>query len=220
MSSRRLVRVRICRQQAAPALVMARDPACPVHLVEEPVHDEQQHDQRRQPGRGLHVELAAVELADEPHHEEPRRHAGRQRCAAAQRHRAAMDAVGAEEARHHRRQHQDRLQALAQHQDRAVDHDRGVAQAITRRQRRRVRRPSAGVPAQHDRRHGHSQHDRGPHVEAGALVDALPASLGRASCWVLHYCVLLAATSWPPVISDYSARVSGAPGSVTQIRVP
>ena len=128
---------RFAGEEPAAVAVVLGDPAGPVDPVEEPVHHEQEHDQRRQAGRRLHVELSAVEAADQPHDAEPGRDAREQRRAAAERNGPAIDAVCAEEARRDRREHENRLEALPEHEDRAVEHDGGVAEA----------HPRAGAPS-------------------------------------------------------------------------
>jgi hypothetical protein len=152
-------------QAAAAAIVVTGDPAGPVDLVEEPVHHEQQHEQRRQAGGRLDVELAAVEAADQPDDAEPGRDPREDRGPAADGDGLAVDAVGAEEARGDRRQHEDRLEALAEDEDRAVDHHGRVAEPIAARKRRRVRRAAPRTPAEHDHRHRDGEHKHRPDIE-------------------------------------------------------
>ena len=64
------------------------------------------------------------------------------------RDRAAVGAVGAEEGGDDRREHEDRLETLAEHEDRAVEHDRRVAQTVPGRQGRRVGGAALRMPAQ------------------------------------------------------------------------
>jgi hypothetical protein len=154
-------------------LVVIGDPTGPVDLMKEPVHHEQQHDQRRQPRRGLDVELAAVKLADEPDDHEPGGDAGADRPRPSDRNRAPVDAVRAEEAGHHRREHEDRLQALAKHQDRAVEHDGGTTEVVAGRQTGGIGRSTMSVPAEHHRHDRYREYDGRPHVEARTLVHTL-----------------------------------------------
>jgi hypothetical protein len=148
------------RQQRAAAAVVMGDPTGPVDLVEEPVHHDEQDDDRRDPGRRLHVEPAVPEQPDEPDGDEPRAHRREQRDHAADSDRAAVDAVAAEEARGDRGQHEDRLEPLAEHEHRAVDH-RGRA-AHVRARRARVGRAAGCVPAEHDADHGDGEDDGHP----------------------------------------------------------
>ena len=194
---------------------MRGDPARPIHLVKEPVHHHQQHDQRRDPGRGLHVELAAVEPADQPHHEQPRPDPSRDRRAAARDHRPAIHPIPTQKRSHHRRQHQNRLEPLTEHQNRAIDHHRGMRQPIPRRQIRRIRRPPTRMPTDHHNHHRRHQHHRRPHIKTPP-----PAHLRRqAAAW-------RSAGGWNwrhrktfKGNPDWHAR-AGSGGSITQIRAP
>ena len=112
-----------------PALAVAvGDPAAPVDLVEEPVHHHQQHDHRQQPGRRLHGEAAAAELAQHPGGEEPGDDGGREAGAGADRDRLPVGRAGADHAGGHRGQDEDRLQPLAEDQQPAVEDDGAVAE--------------------------------------------------------------------------------------------
>ena len=138
-------------EQPAPALVVVGDPAGPVELVEEPVHHEQQHDDRGDAGGRLHRQAVAAEHADDPDRQEPGRDRGQQREPPADGDGLAVGAVGAEEARGDRRQHEDRLQALAEDEHAAVDHRGRGAHLVGRIGR--VGRAAASVPAEDHARH-------------------------------------------------------------------
>ena len=66
-----------------------------------------------------------------------------------------VDAVGAAEARGDRRQHQDRLEALAEYEDRAVDHRGGAAHVAGVCGDARIGRAAARVPPKN---YGHRRH--------------------------------------------------------------
>jgi hypothetical protein len=58
-------------QEAPPTAVVARDPPGPVDAVEEPVHDDEQDDDREHTGRGLDVEARTAEGAERSDDDEP-----------------------------------------------------------------------------------------------------------------------------------------------------
>ena len=122
--------------------------------MKEPVHDHEQHGDREQAGRGLEVEAPGADGVGHRDRDKP----GRDRCAeggrASERERLAVCAVGAAHARRQNRQHEDRLQALAEHQDAAVEHDREVAQVRVRVSRVRST-PGGGreLPDEQSREH-------------------------------------------------------------------
>ena len=107
------------------------------------------------------------ELADDPDDAEPGGHAGPDGQRAAGRDRAAVDRVGAQEARGDGGEHEDRLQALAEDEDRAVEHDRGVAEAMARRAGRSGSVvPPAACQLTTTIATADGEDDRGPDVEA------------------------------------------------------
>src|SRR6185312_5988044 len=129
------------------------DPPGPIDLVEEPVHHDDEHDDREQARRGLNLERRNVvgEAVDEPHDAEP----GGERSRAAE-HGAESDwpAIGLRRTVHRRgdrRNDEDRLEPLAEHEHRDVDDARRRALGGGR-----VRRPTGG----HDREDGEDRDDR------------------------------------------------------------
>ena len=128
-------------EQLATPPVVVRDPTGPVHAMEEPVHDYEQHAHGDEAGDRLNVEARAAELADHPGGGEPRGHRYRDPDARARGHRTAADLVGPAEAGDDRGKHQDRLEALAQHQQAAVE-DHGACAEV--RLLCRIRHPALG----------------------------------------------------------------------------
>ena len=85
-------------QQPPATAVVVSDPARPVDAVKEPVHDQQQHDDRQQTGGRLDIEAGTAERADDPHGTEPGDDRGGNADPDAEPDRAALARVGAEEA--------------------------------------------------------------------------------------------------------------------------
>ena len=56
-----------------PAAIVMPDPTAPIDFVEEPVHDDQQHDDSKESGRGLKIERAHVvaQRIDNSHGNDP-----------------------------------------------------------------------------------------------------------------------------------------------------
>ena len=114
-----------------------RNPAGPVDLVEEPVHHEQQDENRDEPGGGLNVEGGhalgqAVEDADG---NQPGNQRGDDRQAGADANRTLERTALADHVRRDRGEHEDALEAFAEHQDGDIEHaraqlpvDRGVGE--------------------------------------------------------------------------------------------
>ena len=109
--------------------------------MEEPVHDDEQDDDREESGRGLDVEARRAERAERRDDDEPRRERRGGPDARAGRDRAAVHAVGIVEPRGDGREDEDALEALAEDEDRAVGDDRAMAEM---RDLGRVRRAAAG----------------------------------------------------------------------------
>ena len=147
------------------------DPAGPVDLVKEPVHDDEQDGDRDEAGGSLHVESAAAERAEEPRGDEPRDHRDRQPNSDADPHRLGTDRVGAPEARKHGREHEDRLQPFPQHEQGAVEDDRAVAEV---RCLGRVGDTAAGGQSgvQQQPATNRGEHDPRAPAEAGLIGDA------------------------------------------------
>ena len=172
------------------AAVVARDPARPVDAVEEPIHDDEQDDDREQSGRGLHVEARRAEGAERRDDDEPRR----ERCgspdARTGRDRPAVDAVGVVEPGRDGREDEDALEALAKDEDRAVGDDGAMAEV---RDVGRVGRAAAGGDDLPDQNAGESHGRRGEgggrRAAEAAAADAEAPGAGvrdrgaRAPCW-------------------------------------
>ena len=111
-------------REAAPLRVVRGDPAGPVDLVEEPVHDDKEHRDRDQAGGRLEVEARAAERADHADRDEPGSDGGDER-----EHRAPAAGrrqlpVVADEARGERGEHEHCLEPLAEDEQAGVDDDR------------------------------------------------------------------------------------------------
>src|SRR5881227_1753102 len=76
--------------------IMSSNPAAPINLVKEPVHDHQQNDDSQESGRGLEIERRHVvaERTDDAHCDKPGDQAGDKSEACAERDRLAMHAFG------------------------------------------------------------------------------------------------------------------------------
>jgi len=108
------------------------DPTCPVDAVKEPVHDDEQDDDRQKPGGGLQGEAALADGVGDRDRDEPSDHAGADGKSGAHRQRLAVAAVGTAHAGRQDRQHEDRLQPLTQDEDPAVKDDGKPAQVSGR----------------------------------------------------------------------------------------
>ena len=113
---------------------MHRDPAAPVDLVEKPVHDHEEDDDREEARRRLEIEGgdARGEVADDADGDEPGDERGHEAEADADGDRAAIDLVRPDHAGRESREDEDALKALAKHEDRDVERGGGCARARSR----------------------------------------------------------------------------------------
>ena len=109
--------------QLAPAAVEAPDPLAPVHAVEEPVHDQQQHRDRDQPDDRLELLAVLLERAQQRLGEDPGEHRDEEAEPGADQHRPAHPAPHAHERGRDGGEDEHRLEPLAEHDDRRVGDD-------------------------------------------------------------------------------------------------
>ena len=116
--------ISICtfEQRFAPAIMRA-DPAAPINLVKEPVHDHEQNDDGEKSGRGLQIERRHVvaERINNAHCDEPGDQGGDECDARADRNRTPMRLFRAGHARGDRGQNENALQSLAKNQNPDVE---------------------------------------------------------------------------------------------------
>jgi hypothetical protein len=155
-------------EELLPAAVMAADPVRPVDAVDEPVEDHQEdHDRDESRDR---LELGPERGGGIEHslHDEPGDDGGAERERGAERHRAPLLLVRAQEAGRHRGEDQDRLEPLPEDDHPAVE-DRG---AVAHRLLSRV--GGAGVCGRHQvDQAGHHGEAGQPPGEAGVVARVL-----------------------------------------------
>jgi hypothetical protein len=136
-------------EQCLSAAIVSANPAAPIDLVKEPVHDDQQHDDCQQPGSGLQIERRHVvaQRTNDPHRDHPRDQTGDKRNARAERNWPAMGASSACHARSDRCQNQNAFQPLAKDENPNVQKGHGRAGVGARRIGRAVCRNS--LPHKH-----------------------------------------------------------------------
>src|SRR3954471_24283828 len=105
---------------------MHGDPPGPVDLVEEPVHHDEQHDDREQSGRCLDVERWDIlrEAVDDADRDAPGEERRGKRHSGAGRYRALVGTPLAGHVCGNCCQDQDALESLTEHKDRDVEHAR------------------------------------------------------------------------------------------------
>src|SRR5213593_1974261 len=95
---------------------MSSNPAAPINLVKEPVHDHQQNDDSQEAGRGLEIERRHVvaERANDAHGDKPGDQAGDKSEACAERDRLAMHPSGPRHTRGDGSQDENAFQSLSE----------------------------------------------------------------------------------------------------------
>ena len=94
------------------------NPAAPINFVEEPVHDDEQHDHGQQSGRRLKIERRDViaQRTDDADRDEPRNQCCAETDSCADRHRPPMRLFRSRHARRDRRQNENAFQSFAENQ--------------------------------------------------------------------------------------------------------
>ena len=93
--------------------------------MKEPVHHHEQDGDGEQAGFGLEVKAAAADRVGDRDRDEPGDDRGSEGHASSGGERAPVAEVGTAHARGEHGEHENRLQAFAQHENAAVDHDGG-----------------------------------------------------------------------------------------------
>ena len=133
---------------------MSSNPAAPINLVKEPVHDHQQNDDSQEASRGLEIERRHIvaERADDAHGDKPGDQAGDKSEACAERDRLAMHASGPRHTRGDGSQDENAFQSLSEDENADIEkRDR-----LTRVGSHRIRRPVCGHPLPNQHR-GHEK---------------------------------------------------------------
>lgn len=109
------------------------DPAAPIDLVKEPVHDDEQHENGQQAGGGLEIERgdAVAEAGEDADGDEPGDGGGDEAEAYARHDGAAVALVLADHTGHDGGEDEHTLEALAEDEDRDIEHG-GVAAGALR----------------------------------------------------------------------------------------
>ena len=131
---------------------MRPNPAAPVNLVEKPVHDHEQNDDREQTRRRLQIERRDVvaQLAHDADRDKPRHQTGAKRNRGADRNRPAMLTFRAHHARGDRGENEDAFQPFAENKDADIEKSRRWISA--RAQRIRVALRGHALPDEDRRR--------------------------------------------------------------------
>ena len=128
---------------------MSSNPAAPINLVKEPVHDHQQNDDSQESGRGLEIERRHIvaERADDAHRDKPGDQAGDKSEACAERDRLAMHAFGPRHTRGDGSEDENAFQSLSEDENADIEERDCRARVRARRIRRTVCRDP--LPNQH-----------------------------------------------------------------------
>ena len=147
-------------QRFAPAIVRA-DPAAPINLVKEPVHNHEQNDNGEKSGRGLQVErrhIVAQRINNSDRYE-PRDQGSDECDAGTGRNRTPMRLFRAGHARGDRGQNENALQSFAKNQDPNVEKRDRRARVWLHRVGRAVRRHSLPENHSDNNERGHDNAD-------------------------------------------------------------
>ena len=115
------------RQETASLAMVAADPSRPIHLVDEPIENQEQYDDREEARDRLEPRAQRRSEAQQRVDREPRRDRATARNQRSGHHGAPPRAVGAQEAGGDRGEDQDRLETFPEDDDCRVQDDRPVA---------------------------------------------------------------------------------------------
>jgi hypothetical protein len=135
--------VAVFEQRFATAIVRA-DPTAPINLVEEPIHNHEQHDDGEKSGRRLQIECAHVvaERTDNSDSDEPGDQSRAKRDTRAGRDRLSVRAFRAGHAGGDRRQHEDAFESFTKNKNTDIEKRDRRTRVRLGRIRRAMRRDS------------------------------------------------------------------------------
>src|SRR5579883_2331971 len=110
------------------AAIVVRDPASPVDLMEEPVHDDEKNNDREQTGGSLDIKLGRIDRGDQSDDDKPGHQGSEEGQTRAETDRAPETGIPPNETGRDRRENENRLKPFPEHENASIYNNRRRAE--------------------------------------------------------------------------------------------